>query len=125
MSFCCVRYNNPAVHFSTQPYLLLFLVFSGNLKLHLFQLFHFFPYTCTTIGNKIALKRLVTPSSLFLDYRRTLPTGHKIRNHRYFKLSFNVASKLEKMKVFLSCQLFLLKKCAWKKNEDFFIIIHI
>ena len=42
MSFCCVRYNNPAVHFSTQPYLLLFLVFSGNLKLHLFQLFHFF-----------------------------------------------------------------------------------
>ena len=106
-------------------YFFLFSVVIQSFIFFNFSTFSLNPYTCTTIGNKIALKRLVTPSSLFLDYRRTLPTGHKIRNHRYFKLSFNVASKLEKMKVFLSCQLFLLKKCAWKKNEDFFSIIHI
>ena len=81
MCHCCVSDNYVSVSFPRQPYLLLFL-FSVVIQSFVFFKFSIFPwnsYTCTTTGNNMVLKSLVTSSNLTLHNWGTASIGHKIR----------------------------------------------
>ena len=85
MRLCCVHDNYVSVKFLTQPYLLLFLDFSGDSKVRLFQLFRF--------SMKLIHLHYNWQQNLnkkFGDIFRSVPTylrdvslGHKIKNYRY------------------------------------------
>ena len=81
MCHCCVSDNYVSVSFPRQPYLLLFL-FSVVIQSFVFFKFSIFPwnsYTCTTTGNNMVLKSLVTSSNLTLHNWGTASIGHKIK----------------------------------------------
>ena len=115
------------VKFLIQPYLLLFLDFNGDTKLRLFQLFW--------LSIKLIHLHYNWQQNLnkkFGDILRSVPTylrgvslGHKIKNYRYYTLSFNLVSEYEKSKDHKVCVLWsLVNYSQWKvvhdnKNDDF------
>ena len=76
MYMCCVRDNYLSVNFSIQPLFVTFL-FAVMQSFFFFNFFDFAwnLYTCTTIGKKIVLERLVIFSNLFLHNWRTKIIG--------------------------------------------------
>ena len=120
MCLCCVLDNYFSFNFPTQPYLVLFLFLVFLLVFFNFSDFPWNSYTCTTVGSKIVLERLVTSSNLFCYNLGTLPIGHKIRNHSDF---ITVVSSHEKIKPHKVCILWSLLIVWIIPYEKMFMVI--
>ena len=82
-----------------------------------FPIFHKI-HPSTKICNKIVWKRLVISSTLSLYYWVMFLIGHKIRNHLYYTLRFNVVSEYNKMKAHKVCILWSLLISSIIFNEN-------